>query len=215
MSGVLRALVGAIATVQTRAGFSTLDPATKSASITLGGGNLQATGGNSSAGAAITTTSKSSGKWYLEWTYPTIAGFLQGSVFGGITGAGFSTSGTLGNAADSVGVNDSGAVFMNSSFVLSDGGGQRGLNDVTGIAIDIGSQLIWFKRLTGGSFNWNNSGSADPVAEVGGISFAAITGPYFAGIGFAHTANTIGPFTLNVGATTFTGSTPSGYSPWG
>lgn len=215
MSGVLRALVGAIATVQTRAGFSTLDPATKGANVTLGGSNLQASGENSGAGAAITTTSKSSGKWYFEWTYPTIAGFLDGNAFVGITGAGFSTGGALGDAADSIGVADGGSIYMNGSFQQTDGGGQRGLGDVTGVALDVGSQLIWFKRLTGGSFNWNNSGSADPVAEVGGISFAAVTGPYFAGIGFLHTANLVGPFTINVGATTFTGSTPSGYSPWG
>lgn len=215
MSGVLRALVGTIATVQTRIGFSTLDPATKGAHITLSNGDLSATSSPTGAASAITTTSKTSGKWYIEWTYPSIAGPAQGGWFAGITGVGFSTAGALGDAADSIGIADSGSVFMNSSFQQTDGGGQRGLGDVTGVAIDIDNQLIWFKRLTGGSFNWNNSGSNNPSTGVGGISFAAVTSPYFAGFGFVTTASTIGPFTLNVGATTFTGSAPAGFSPWG
>src|ERR1019366_4629393 len=66
MSNVLQALMGVLATVQSRPAATTLNPSDKGAGITLSGGNLTAAG--VSTNNVRSTTSKTTGKLYFEVT---------------------------------------------------------------------------------------------------------------------------------------------------
>lgn len=82
-------------------------------------------------------------------------------------------------------------------------------------AIDIVQDLIWSRLSTDAPGTWNGNPSADPATGVGGVSLRLGGGgqPLYimwTGVGFLGTDSV----TLNVGATPFTGTVPSGFSPW-
>jgi hypothetical protein len=74
------------------------------------------------------------------------------------------------------------------------------------VAFDATAKLIWFRRNTG---SWNGSGTADPATATGGVSFSALTGPFYAVVtsGKVGTSNT-----ANFGASTFAQPVPSGFT---
>lgn len=143
-----------------RSQFTTWNPADAAAGISLSNGNLTAT----ASGAPLAVrgvTSKSSGKWGLTYTY------------GG------------GNAA-AIGIADSTAsltaAWNTGSHSVSFLGGnlrqgatslQLGLTNPTGTSVvdmlfDLTAGLCWLRVDAG---LWNNSGTADPAAGIGGIAF--------------------------------------------
>lgn len=100
-----------------------------------------------------------------------------------------------------------GTVWIGGSEVAS-GLGTTVNNDVIGIACDFDNGLIWFRRNTG---NWNGSGTANPATGTGGISFASVTGPWFAWVGSDESAD---GGTGNFGASAFVNGPPSGFAPY-
>jgi hypothetical protein len=91
---------------------TTFNPADKSTSITLSGGNLTATGDSSSSRASVRgTTSKTSGTWRWKFTINTF-----GSDIGiGIANASFAFTSYPGRDADAVGYFGSGYAAYNDS----------------------------------------------------------------------------------------------------
>ena len=213
MTIILPALLQAIAARQP-APSTTFNPSTKGANITLSGGNLTASGTNN--GSALSTTSKSNGKWYFEVTV--IADPFPGNGYlynGGLANSSFVTTGKLGlDVNNSVGLSDTDGVFVNGSSLGSYHSGASAVNDVIGIAVDIGGQLLWGINLTSGNKYWNANASYVP-GDAHGYSFAAVSGPYFAGVSVGNSGGSAQTATINFGATSFTGSVPSGFSAWG
>jgi hypothetical protein len=78
---------------------------------------------------------------------------------------------------------------------------------VGGIAVDLDNRKIWFRKAPAG--NWNNSGTADPATNAGGVTIPAGTMVPFVTFGAAAAGFV---WTANFGASTFTGAVPSGFT---
>lgn len=195
------------------AAFSTLNPSDKSASITLSGGNLTATCGAFSAQSVRGTLSQTSGKYYLEWTIVNHVNAGGGTprMKVGIATAAHTLTALLGEAdALSAGfcVNDSGGA--GKIFVNTGGAGTVGsltgavAGDIVGMAVDVPNHLIWFH--INGTYVRGN-----PATGTLGVNYVTTNAvfPCFQG------RATNDQVTLNVGASAFAHSAPSGFSAHG
>jgi len=181
-------------------------------SVTLSGGNLVATNTGTSAtsqGAHVVSTSgKTSGKYYFEDTLTTIVG-AGGANYGIGVGTTASTYTNMGNAATT------GVMMFRSGSIYSNGTntgttlGSRSSGNVIGVAVDLDNRKVWYRVAPSG--NWNNSGSADPATNVGGITIPAGTMIPFATFGGTGGAAS-NVQTTNFGASAFTGAVPSGFT---
>lgn len=180
--------------------------------VTLSGGNLVATNTGTTAtsqGAhAPGTAGKTTGKFYFEATLTTN---IQTGGNGGV-GIG-TTASTYANMGGSATTGDE--VFWNSGNIWANGGNTAitlsGMptGTVVGCAIDLDNRKAWFRRAPSG--NWNNSGTADPATNVGGITIPAGTMvPFLTFGGTGGTANNV--ITANFGASAFSGAVPSGFT---
>lgn len=199
-------------------GYTTFD-SVKNASITLSNGGLTATR-TTNGTIAKGRDSKSEGKQYVEFTI--------GQLTGANDGCG---AADLDASYTDVGANGTKCCFIFKSGNIWTGGSNTGTSlgavangNIISLAIDWANLKFWFRKNGG---NWNNSGSADPATNVGGIAFVNTTpvpgggGNYagramvpaatFGGTGSASGDNV----TMNAGASAFTYSVPSGFeSGW-
>lgn len=152
---------------------TTFNPADKSSSITLSGGNRTATRNAVDPVArwvsVRTVVNRSVGKFYYEVFNVNASG--AANVSAGFANAGFPVDdgGTnllgfdpLGN---SVGYADNGSILFAGALVVATAA-WNAVGGRAGIAIDLAGQRMW-GRPNGGI--WNNSGTADPATGVGGI----------------------------------------------
>jgi hypothetical protein len=167
--------------------------------------------GNSGEGTnvALGATIHSSGLWYCEL-------LNTGSGFSGYNsveigfGAGTSTSGNIThNGYNAIGIQADGALASNSITVETY---TFTAATVFGWAIDFTHAMLWVRANTG---DWNNSGTADPSTNTGGISIAnqiAVNGTLMAVGAVAQNPS----FTARLQDTTalFTNAPPAGFSPW-
>ena len=85
------------------------------------------------------------------------------------------------------------------------------VGNTIGVAYDFTNKAMWV-AINGG--NWNNSSSASPATNTGGVSFSSAAGPYFAAISFTrNTGDPVAQITANFGATAFAYTAPSGFGP--
>jgi hypothetical protein len=206
-SGTVATVVtGTLAATEGAAVATTWNPADKSANVTLSNGNLTAQGTNSSDGGVRSTTSQTSGKFYFEVTWLSATGGVDAGC-GIATSAAVLTS--MGSTALGIAlVYQSGAIYVNGTNT----GISIGTNTApVCIALDLTNSRIWF-RIGGG--NWNNSGTANPATNVGGINISALfpTNAAFAAVTVQNTTNT---YTVNFGASAFAQTVPSGFTAWG
>lgn len=191
----------------------TWNPADKAAGITLSNGNLTYThaAGNNTNALVRATTSKSSGKWYYEDTFGSVAD--TDSWFCGFASGVLGTNFQLGSTASSVGYmrGIGGLVFFSGGVALS-GLGEAAADEEVAMAIDVTTNKVWFKVLPGGQWNGNNA-AHDPGTALGGqaISAGGITTWFPA----ASTYSADGDFgTGNFGASAFAGVIPVGFTSW-
>ena len=193
-------------------GSVTFNPSDKTAAITLSNGNLTAASNNGSAVAAVrSTTSHSSGKYHVESTIDNAPNSGDWGI--GIAGGSHSYSSYCGSSVDtrSLCLYGSGLKYFNgsSSSLFSTPFGHNG--DVIAMEVDFDNNLIWFKDVTTGS-NWNNSSSANPATEVGGVSISSVTGgPFFF---IAEPDDTNAQVTVNVGASVYAQTPSTGFLNW-
>ncbi len=182
--------------------------------LTLSNGNLTATSNVASFKTTRSTTSKTTGKVYLEVTNTLFDtnGFIMG------VGTSSASSGNFpGTDASAYGfqcaAGGDGEEYYNNSYVGSPWASCV-QGDVVGVAIDVDNKLIWLKNLTIGS-GWNSAtgGTQDPGTGQGGLSMSSISGAfYFMWGGLDNPGHNSA--TVNFGATSFTGTAPSGFSVW-
>src|ERR1051325_6121480 len=176
--------------------------------VTLSGGNLVATG-TSSSGCVIAADPQSFGKWYYEITINTYAasGTCVGLASGDITLSTF-----LSNNAYGTFVIKSGGIFVNAT------GSGKSLGALSAgvlicIAVDLDNRLIWFRSGASGSWNATSGTANDPATGTGGVNFAGIgAGGAYEFYPLAGLATTSDQVTANFGASSFTGTVPSGYN---
>ena len=150
--------------------MTTLNPADKSANITLSNGNLTAAW-NGSAGNVRSTTSKSTGKVYFEATH-NVMNVVSAM---GLANAAYPLT-SLTNTANQIYSRLEATAIAGNGTNLGNNGGLLGAGLTGSFAVDLTSLLFWC-RIPGG--NWNNNASFDPATGAGGISFSYLTGPFF------------------------------------
>jgi hypothetical protein len=184
------------------------------AGITFSGGNLTALGGATALAAsamAQTREGKTSGLCYVEFTCNAVSGNVDGV---GVTNAtaGFEgyNSGFLGSdlGSHTWGYFTNGHIVNNNAAVTAVNNTTYGAGDVIGIAIDFTNQKIWFRKNTGG---WiGTSGTPNPATNTGGFSVANLMSSRVYPV--INNSGALAKFTANFGATSFTGSVPSGFT---
>lgn len=179
---------------------TTFDTGLRKVNQTLSGGNLTAT---STGAGGVATSRLIQGNTYMEFTCTTLAGTPE---------VGFWTSNgpqstALSNGAYAIAYRASGAVIVNNTTVTTIATWAQG-NRID-VAINPTFHLIWF-RVAGG--NWNNSGTADPATNTGGIDYSAnitIMSTIAPGV-YASITGTV--WTAALSAASFAGTPPGGYS---
>lgn len=208
------ALTGSAATIVKTIVPATWDPATVT-NVTLSGGNLIATNtGTTSAdqGARVASGSgKTSGKYYFEVTCTTltVSAALDQNYGMGIGTTASSYTGMGNNGSTGSEVFHSGNIYSNGSNSGVTLGATPLQGDVIGIAADLDNRKIWFRKSPSG--NWNNSGSNDPVSNVGGVTVPSGTMVPF--VTFGGTGGSAGQAqTANFGGSAFSGAVPAGFT---
>ncbi|HHT8991157.1 TPA: SPRY domain-containing protein [Burkholderia cenocepacia] len=183
---------------------TTFNPGYKHSSIALSNGNLTATFSGTQA-VVLGTNGYASGKHYFEIAFT--SGSSSGNSSIGIAPGNEPLSNQVGYDDNSGAVavfQGSGAIYINGSKVGS-GSGFSTAGNVVGVAVDADQKLVWFRTGTG---QWNGSGTADPVAGTGGISYS-IAGNVFPVVCTDSSAVFTGNFAGN-----FAGTIPTGFRAW-
>jgi hypothetical protein len=184
------------------------DPAKSNPSVALSNGGLTATGTVAGFTGAIGTPVlyQSSGKLYYELTTGTISAIHGDTV--GIQNSSAGVTATFpGATANGIGYIADGRVLLNGALLTTIQTFTS--SNVICIATDLVDDEIWFRV---GSGNWNNSGTANPATDTGGISLSGLSaGPY---VPIATTDAVGDSYTVNFGATSYAESVPSGFGNW-
>jgi hypothetical protein len=185
-------------------GFS---PARHGADVVLTNSNFTATQGP--AGTpwenAFSLDSKTAGKWYIEFTYATVGGYL---IWGfGVAAEGLTTP--LGSSLNSGGVEAAGTGWYINSVNLGAINPGMGTTGNGKMAIDFTSKKVW--TALQGQILWNNA-NGDPATNSNGfdISGPIALGPLFFGFSLFNPGSTC---TVNTGASPFNDAVPTGFSP--
>ena len=188
---------------------TTLDPATLGDAVVLSNGNLTVTANmidmpDNANSIAFSTVSHSTGKYYWEVTIGPY--FEAGFIFNGVAN---SATQTIWEDNGIGSTNNSAGWFVNGTAVGVNAPNYV-IGDVLGLAVDFDAKNIWVIDWSAETPEWNLSESANPASGVGGASFSAITGPYFAAVILLQGA--FAPYeTFNFGVQPFTGSIPNGF----
>jgi len=177
------------------------------ANVTLSGGNLVATGFAATGGVRSNKILKPGNKYYWEVTLTAVA---SNALACGIATANVTLSTAAGTTAGVAAVNRLANVFINGVNQGVSLGVPFPAGTVIGVAVDLLSNLIWFR--VGASGPWNTSGvsSYNPADTTGGFYIGALTGSLHA---FFATGGTGDAVTVNFGATAFVGAVPTGFIP--
>lgn len=165
--------------------YATWNPSDKSADITLSGGNLTATGTTAAGKSVRSTLSKTSGKWYWEFTATSAA------VAIGVATSSASLASFTGGDINGWGYSSNGLLYNNSSGTGSNASYTSG--DIIGVAWDVAAGTI--------SFYKNNTLQPSGFSSIPSGCFVACGNTSASGLG-----------TANFGATALTYSPPSGFN---
>jgi hypothetical protein len=140
-----------------------------SAIVTLSNGNLTATGAAETWTGAIGMSAmyQSTGKYYAEFTAETISAT---DIIGIQNSSAGVTAVFPGGTLNGLGWEKDVSVLINNVAVANIATWTT--SNTFSMAVDLGNQAIWFR--VGSSGNWNNSGTANPATNMGGISIASL-----------------------------------------
>lgn len=201
---------------------TTLDPSNKNPNATLSNGNLTITTTPAAYSSGLSTTSKSSGKWYFEITVNSIGntvslgnGAFTVGLAQGLPGAGGIPGQTL---ADTGWDNFNMPSFYYNNVQHAVAGNAQ-LNNVIRVAVDFTNKNVWV--WTPSTANWNSSGTDNPATNTGGLNGsgfyngAMTTGNLFASPLFAClSAFDSSKMTINFGDSAFAFAIPAGFQAW-
>jgi hypothetical protein len=189
---------------------TTWNPSDKATNVTLANGNLTFVSGWLAYTGVRAVASAISDKKYWELT-PRKISSAPSAIFEGIANASFSVDGPtfLGGDSNGIGWAGDGNVWINNAVIATIQGWQQ--NDVLSVAVDLGSQRIWFRTNAG---SWNNDPANDPATNTGGIDISIlIGGPYFA-FGQGGNSGLEDSLHANFGGSAYAHSIPSGFGHW-
>ncbi len=190
-------------------GPTTWNPADKSSNINLSNNNLTAQCSNTTIGGVRGTSSRKVGKLYFEIKNTGSSAGTSTAIGIGTSTASF-TAGLGGGWVNAFVLQEQSIAFFNGSNLGSSASFPTA-SQVACFAIDLTNSRAWVRN---GSGIWNNSGSANPATNVGGVNISAVfpTSPAF----IFSTYNATAPvMVLNAGGAAFAQTVPSGFSAWG
>jgi hypothetical protein len=189
--------------------------------IALSNGNLTATPTSSAAQGVRSTTSKSGGKVYIEFTMATMVANTSAATVGIANATEILNSGAqLGASVNSMGFypsNPNQSTYVNSVNLNSTTASVAG-TVIVGMAIDFTTTpptlYVTDQVMRAAGLPWNNLSNADPVTGTQGTVLTGLTGaPYFAAYNDFGDTPAI-TCTANFGASAFNYSIPIGYTSW-
>lgn len=192
------------------------DSAYKNAGITLTNGGKTATSATSAGAQAVRSTStKSSGLVFLEFTLNAVTNDIAvgiGNVSEGVSpGAGI---GGDSNSAGFYAVSPAQTSYANGQQ-LNGGNTASVAGEVVSMAINFNtSPPTWYvtdSKMRAAGYTYNNSATANPATGVGGQSLTGLTGSVF--YAFFNDDNGGAQCTVNFSGS-FNQTVPSGYSSW-
>jgi hypothetical protein len=194
---------------------TTLNPADKSAGITLSGSNLVATNNSNTISGVRALDKQAQGKFYWETT---LGPFTHANDAISLANYSVSLTQVLSSAGAGTGVigvmannpsGSNGAVHYDGAYQFSLGGLTSGATIC--VAADLTGQKVWLKQI-GARGWWNSVFTNDPAASIGGANCAAVTPvdvvPF---VGFTTSGDSV---TVNFGTTAFVSPAPSGFVGW-
>ena len=168
--------------------------------------NMKVSGSGSSPYTVRTNTSKSTGKFYVEYTCNAIDNSNGGTFLGVATSAAGLNNSYVGQDAYGWGwYSQSGTKFNSATSTAY--GSSYNTGDVLGIALNMTDGKVYFSK----NGVWQNSGT--PGGAETGFAFSGLSGSIFVAVAL----NTVGGAqqgTLNTGASNFAYTPPSGYTAW-
>ena len=185
--------------------------------MTLSNGGLTVTPGTiASANAIRSTTSKTSGKVYVEFSNSVAAANWQFAI--GLGSAGMvitGGSGALGFSNYSFGIETLTTVTVSAGFTANytpnGPDWQPPAGTVFALAIDFTAGTVWFAD----NNVWTNS-SNPATGSLPAVSFVPATvGALFAAMDFNAQSGGVGVWTLQATAASQTYAPPAGFTPWG
>jgi hypothetical protein len=185
---------------------TTLDPANTGAPISLSNGNLTATTNGSDGAISRSIASHSTGKYYREITITSATYVLDAVGLNGgetLTGQFIGQSGGIGYLGQLTPPN----IYTGDAPVASIPDWAN--TNVVSEATDLTNGNVYWRVNCG---NWNNSGTANPATNTGGITTSGVTLPVYAAVGLGATAGE--NMTVNFGATAYSCTPPSGFGNW-
>jgi hypothetical protein len=175
---------------------------TVSANVLVTNGGLTVTHGSAAASyGAVSSTFKSTGKYYFE-VVPQVS-MQGGNCMGILLSTGLLSNAGIGN--DSFEVVQGGTIFSNNG-ASGKSIASISIGNVIGFAIDLTARLGWIRN---GSGNWNGDPTANPATGVGGVTLVA--GGFAPHVLFAANGTT-DAYTANFGASAFSGAVPAGFT---
>jgi hypothetical protein len=186
--------------------------------VTLSNFNLTATGaGSASSNVGVRgTTGRTTGKYYVEFTVaPGGANFSSSfnTAVGALTLAGDMANWVGGGALLGTGCfAQAGHIYVNGTSGTNQISGGIWLSgDIICMALDLVNQNVWYRRNNG---TWNNSGTANPATNTGGITLGTVftSAAAYPMCGFYQPGD---KNTANFGQSAFSFAVPSGFSAWG
>ncbi len=192
--------------------YSTWNTSINSSAITYSNGNLTwtCTACTGNYFIAQGTNNHASGQFYLEVTATTVAG-------GCCYATGFAPSGVVPNGPSSNLGFGFGVGYYVGGTVQVQGGATYTLptytdGDNIGVAVDLNNKLLWYRK-NGGAWNSGVAGTQDPATGQGGLNIAPLPSlNLYPTQSVYNNSNESG--TINVGASTFAYTAPSGFSAW-
>lgn len=197
---------------------TTWDPAYKAPQIILSNGNLTATSVTTAGQLARSTTTKSSGLIYLEFTLNAVTTDIAVGICNKTESENPQGGNGIGGDAWSAGfyaVSPAQATYTAGNFL--NGGTIPSVNgEIVSVAINFNTtpptMYTTSAAMRAQGATWNNSATANPATGVGGQPLTGIAvGPYYACFNDDDGGAVC---TVNFGATAFSRPIPVGYSAW-
>lgn len=101
-------------------------------------------------------------------------------------------------------VSDSGNVYSGGGSVATYAA--AGLNAVVCMAVDVANKSVWWRVNNG---NWNNSGTANPATNTGGLSFSSASGTFYVACSVLDSSSGL---TARFSSSSWTYAPPSGFT---